>query len=519
LRAVVGGRESPTRKKELNRAYQSDMPVGSSIKPLAVYGPALDLGASPATIIHNMEGEIEGYGGNGYPNIGSEKWIGPTTIRRGIISSLNVVAARTLFEWVTPEVSRDYLTNLGVDPSRINVDGPGLALGTSGFTPIEMAAAFGAIASGGEYKEPFSFTKVLDFEGNVILDAEKLRVKRQVFKKSTAYLLVDMLTDAVKSGTGTEAQIKGMTVAGKTGTNSDYSSVYFAGMTPYYSASLWIGHDDYTPKLKKESTGGRFAAPLWKTFMEKIHKGLADAPIINESPSELGLVKRRICTVSGLLATDACELDSAGHTPVSDWFLEEFAPTETCDVHVTVNVCSESGQQATTNCPPFGVVQKSVVLIRSDSPYMKFEPKVLKEGIPNAVFTDIPIDQYSSSNYDPSGLCTLHGSGWSEPLDPADLSDAISKAEALIGVAELYMANTPDLTWSETTSLNSAINTLEGAIQSGNAVNIAAATSQLTSVYNTVVTSHSSPSETGGPYVTPSPEPEPIITPEPGLFG
>jgi penicillin-binding protein 1A len=253
--------------------------------------------------------------------------------------------------------------------------------------------------------------------------------------------------------------------------------------------------------------------------MEKIHKGLADAPIINESPGELGLVKRRVCTVSGLLATDACEMDSSGHTPVTDWFLEENAPTETCDVHVVVNVCSESGQQATTNCPPFGVVQKSVVLIRSDSPYMKFDPKTLKEGIPNAVFTDTPIEQYSSANYDPSGLCTLHGSGWSQPLDPADLSEAVSQAEVLIGTVELYMANTPDLTWSETTSLNSAINTLEGAIQSNSATNISAATSQLMSVYNTIAASHISPAETGEPNITPTPGQEPAVTPSPGLFG
>ena len=457
------------------------------------------------------------------PNIGSERWIGPTTLRRGIISSLNIVAARTLYEWVTPEVSRDYLINLGVDPSRINMDGPGLALGTSGFTPIEMAAAFGAIASGGEYKEPLSFTKVLDAENNVILDADDMRVKRQVFKKSTCYLLVDMMTDAVRSGTGTEAKINGMTVAGKTGTNSDYSSVYFAGMTPYYTASIWVGHDDYSPKLKSGSTGGRYAAPLWQAFMEKIHEVPADAPIINESPGDLGLVKRRVCSVSGLLATEACELDSAEHKPITDWFLEETAPTETCDMHVIVNVCEESGQQATTNCPPFQIVSGSVVLIRLDSPYMLFESTVLKDAIPNAVFTNIPIEEYSQDRYDPSGLCVKHSGGWLFPADPGGLNNIIMQAEALIGTVELYMANTPDLTSAERAVLTNAINDLEFALMGFNQQNIFASMSELTSVYNAIVLARQQnivPSEPGQPGLEPTPAPEPTPTPDNGFgFG
>ena len=103
-----------------------------------------------------------------------------------------------------------------------------------------MAGAYGAIASGGVYREPLSFTKVIDSEGNVLLDADVVRDTHRVFQESTAYLLVDMLTDAVRSGTGTRARIDGMTGAGKTGTNSDYASVYFAGVTPYYAATVWV---------------------------------------------------------------------------------------------------------------------------------------------------------------------------------------------------------------------------------------------------------------------------------------
>ena len=146
LRAVIGGRQAPTLKKQLNRAYQSSMPVGSAIKPLSVYGPALDLGLSCNSTILNAELPIEGYGGDkGYPAIGSTRYIGMVPIRQGIERSLNIVAARTLFDVVTPQVGAEYLVKLGINPSRINVDGPGLALGTTGITPIEMAAAFATI--------------------------------------------------------------------------------------------------------------------------------------------------------------------------------------------------------------------------------------------------------------------------------------------------------------------------------------------------------------------------------------
>ena len=91
------------------------MPVGSAIKPLAVYGPALDMGVNPATGILNSELPINGYGGDkGYPSLGNDRWEGITSVRRGIASSLNIVAARLLFEVSTPEQSAEYLMSLGI---------------------------------------------------------------------------------------------------------------------------------------------------------------------------------------------------------------------------------------------------------------------------------------------------------------------------------------------------------------------------------------------------------------------
>ncbi len=460
LRAIIGGRTSPERKKEWNRAYQSSMMVGSSIKPLAIYGPALDMGSAPASIIMNMEGPIQGYGGTGYPAIGSTRYIGPTSIRTGIVQSLNVVAARTLFERVGIENSVRYLEALGIEGSRINADGPGLALGTSGITPIEMAGAYATIASGGEYKKPISFTKVVDDAGNVILDGRTLTERRPVFKRSTCYMLVDMLSEAVKSGTGANAQITGMTVAGKTGTNSDYTSVYFAGMTPYYTAVVWIGHDYPANKLVSGSTGGKCAAPLWQAFMSKIHVDLENKQILDGTPEENGLVKRRVCSISGLLATEACENDACGHTPIEDWFDKDSVPTKTCDMHATVTICKSSNKPASEFCPDELKETKSVVLINSSSPYMQFEEKYILQVIPNAVFTDIPVSEYGDNSSDEESRCPVH----TKQEQKETFEDMVRRSNKLISEVEDYMSKVHNLPNTTKELLKKNINWLKFSI-------------------------------------------------------
>ncbi|MDR1619056.1 MAG: hypothetical protein LBS18_00105, partial [Clostridiales bacterium] len=384
--------------------------LGSAIKPLAVYGPAFDAGASPATIIGNFPAPIQGWTKSpGYPYIGSSDYIGPLSIRQGIVSSLNVMAVRTLYEYVTPEVGAQYLINMDAVPSKINADGPGLALGTSTLTTIQTAAAFGAIAAGGEYIKPMSFTKVVDGDGNVVLNADTLRETRRIYKESSAYMLVDVLTDAVNRGTGKRARIDNMTVAGKTGTNSDYKSVYFAGMTPYYAAAVWVGHDDPSASTLKKGTGGEYAAPIWQAFMEPIHEGLPNKSIIDTPPSSLGLVRKTVCQVSGLLATDACYADQTGHTPITDWMLDENAPTTMCDMHAAVAICSESGAIATQYCPESSVVGGAVVLINPGTYYDQFTDEELSTGLTNYVRTMLPLDAYVENMTDSYGRCLIHG--------------------------------------------------------------------------------------------------------------
>ncbi|MEG1559877.1 MAG: PBP1A family penicillin-binding protein [Clostridia bacterium] len=428
LKAIVGGRTEPERKKEWNRAYMSALPVGSAIKPISVYGPALDLGVSPATIMYNIPGAIEGYGGKGFPSIGQMSTMGPVTVRRGLRSSLNIVAARLLFEKVGLEKSFEYMKNLGIAGDRINKDGPGLALGTSTITPIEMAAAYATIGNGGVYNDPTSFTRVVDSNGSIILDSVQVKNSRRVFKESTAYMLVDMMEDAVNSGTGTAAQISGMTVAGKTGTNSDYSSVYFAGMTPYYVSTVWIGHDYPSNVLANSASGGTYAAPLFKNFMQKIHEGLPDKAIIDANPSELGLKKYNICAVSGLLATPACALDKT-YPPVSDWFLDGTQPKDFCNMHKAFKICDETGAIATAFCPL--THDGALLLISPKSGYNQFNKEYLNQLFPFAIYMDIALDKFTGEGY----FCNVH----TTTVDP--IQALIAEAQALISTVRTYLDN------------------------------------------------------------------------------
>ncbi|MBQ8092385.1 MAG: PBP1A family penicillin-binding protein [Clostridia bacterium] len=378
LKAIVGGRYIPTARKTLNRASDMTMPVGSSIKPLSVYGPAIDLKASPASIAYNMPVPISGYkdsnGQDSWPqNYGGGGYQGPQSFRNAMKNSYNTSAASILMTYVGVSESVNYLHKLGIADKNINKDPFGLALGSSGITPVQMAVAFGAIGNKGIYQQPLSFSKILDRNGNVVVDMHQVQKREPAFKSSTAYLLVDMLKEVVSSGTGTKARISGQTVAGKTGTNSDARGVFFSGMTGWYSASVWIGHDNYKA-LSSKATGGNSAAPLWQSFMEKIHKakGLSNREIIEGTPADYNLVRVTTCGVSGQLATDACYQDVNGYKTITDYWDADNVPTDYCTMHKPVNICTESGLLATDYCPSYAVETRGIVLIPRGHPLYNY---------------------------------------------------------------------------------------------------------------------------------------------------
>lgn len=463
LKAIVGGRDTPTVKKALNRAYQTSMPVGSSIKPLSVYAPAINLGYSPGSVVANVPVPISGWNTDkGYPATSSNTY-GPVTLRTGLVKSLNIATARTLMDKVGINQSKNYLVSLGIDPNHIKADGPGLALGTSGITPVEMAVAYGAIANKGVYMEPFSFRRVEDKNGNIILDASKIRAQRQVFKPTTAWLVTNMLENAVSSGTGTKAKIKDMHVGGKTGTNQDNRGVFFAGITPYYSATVWIGHDKYKP-LTGGIAASSTAAPLWREFMSKILTGKPNKEIIEDTPESLGLVRKKICTISGLLATDACEKDIDGHKPVDEW-VDAANILEECSWHHTLTFCASTGKLANEFCPD--KLAHSLVFPPGDSALAQWDK--LNSGIklPAEVFEPgFDTDSINASNPVYASLfCQVHTQQWydssvARPQAVQNAQKIINEVQSNISINQLMM------TADEKFTLQTLISTLQTLIAS-----------------------------------------------------
>ena len=352
--AIVGGRSTPTGWKQKQFAYNFHMPIGSSIKPLSVYGPAFDLGNSPGSPVLNLPIQISGWDSDtGYPqNYGGASFTGVESLRMAINQSHNTAAAQALYTYVGVDNSVNYLLRLGISADSINATGAGLALGSSGISTVELAGAFAAIANGGVYQEPYAFTRVLNPDGSVYIDVGDIQITREAFKESTAWMLVDVLIGCCETGTGTKARFGNFTVAGKTGTNSDYRGVTFAGFTAYYAAAVWIGSEDYKP-LVSGASGGTYAAPLWSAVMSRVHEqaGITeDGSIRTKSAAEVGLVQATVCAVSGMLPTSACYNDVNGYGTNTDYYLFGTEPVKTCNMHRTVKLCTVTMKPASSSC-------------------------------------------------------------------------------------------------------------------------------------------------------------------------
>ena len=456
LKAIVGGRYKPTARKTLNRASDMKMPVGSSIKPLTVYAPAIDLGASPASITYNMPVPISGW----KDSSGSYK--GPESFRTALINSHNTAAAQILMTYVGVERAVEYLHLLGVPDENINADPFGLALGSSGITPVQMAVAFGTIANKGVYQQPLSFSKILDSSGSVVVDMHQQQERHQVFKASTAYLVVDMLKAAVQSGTATKAKISSQVVAGKTGTNSDSKGVFFAGMTGWYSASVWIGHDNYKA-LSSKATGGNAAAPLWQSFMEKIHKAknLSSREIIDGTPADYGLVRVTTCGVSGQLATDACYSDVNGYKTITDYWYEGSVPTSYCSMHKSVSVCTDSNLLATEYCPGYSVETKGIVLIPRGHPlydYIDSYGSTIRQYL--GEFATL-----KSTSDIASHICPIHDA-YTVQQSQDDLTAIVNDAYSLTLTAYQLVGSAPNISNDTRRQINTAISAVQALLSS-----------------------------------------------------
>lgn len=275
---------------------------------------------------------------------------GLLSLRYGIAQSANIVAVKTLTQ-ISPQLGFDYLQNFGFSTmvdKRVEKDGTvvsdigqPLALGgiTDGVTNMELNAAYAAIANKGTYIKPKLYTKIVDHNGNVLID-NTAPESTQVIKETTAWLLTNAMVDVVTSGTGGSVNFGNMAIAGKTGTTSDYKDVWFSGFTPYYTATTWTGYDNNVSM--KSSKEKNLSKTMWKAVMSRIHENLE----YQSFPMAGGIVTASICSKSGRLPI-AGVCDGCIKT---EYFAEGTVPTEYCDVHYFSNVCLYSGLAASDEC-------------------------------------------------------------------------------------------------------------------------------------------------------------------------
>lgn len=425
------GEKTASDTRGWNMATMTQRQPGSSIKPLAVYAPAIEMGLiTPYTVMEDSAVML--LNETAWPSNVDRRYRGQVTVMEAVTHSYNTIAVRTL-QAVTPAVGYEYLvTKFGVDLDHLvvdetingkvytDVDYSPLALGglTNGLTTLDMAGAYSVFQSNGIYIKPRTYSLVEDTNGKPILTQET--TAEPVLKQSTVYYINQMLQNVVKNGSGKAAQMEGMSVAGKTGTTSSDKDRWFVGYTPYYTAAVWVGYS--TPET---ITGpSSMAINLWKGVMSQIHEGLEDIGF----PTASGLVQAEYCKDSGKLATEACYNDIRGSRVATGYYFPEDVPTDYCEAHTMVEVCTESpildanGQPtdryhlAGEFCPEVTVDEDGNASLGRISVSVLNMPR-------QYVGEQAPEDElYSLASLEAEGFCTVHTEPVvvePEPYDPS----------------------------------------------------------------------------------------------------
>ena len=321
VKALVGGR-GISGSRIYNRALNPRQP-GSSIKPLAVYLPALENGFTGASNI--VDEPIKNEKGEYWPKNYNHRYEGPTTLRSLVIKSSNVGAVQVA-QKLGPHKMIDYLKDMGIstivtrnDSTSINDENLSLALGgmSKGVTPLDLTAAYAAVANGGLYTKPIFITKIENAKGTILY--ENTPSTKQIASPQSAYIMTDIMKDVVNRGTGGRARVKNITTVGKTGTTTDEKDIWFSGYTPYYTSALWIGEDQPKDLNRTSDVPSR----LWSRIMTRVHEGLPNKEFTRPS----GITSATVCQETGLLAGSNCT------KKYTELFASGTAPKEVCVNH------------------------------------------------------------------------------------------------------------------------------------------------------------------------------------------
>lgn len=337
--AISGGRGTETDSLTVNRATDITRQPGSAFSILSTYAPALDAGGMT---LASVEDDAPTMYQNGSPLVNPDgRYRGFTTMREAIKESVSVVTAKTLSE-IGTGLGYQYVKDFGLTTIKEGDNNPSLAEGilSSGVRNFELTAAYAAIADGGVYHRPALYTTVEDNRGEKLLDTTDDRGSR-ILKSSTAWLLTSAMKKTVSDGIAVSAV--------STAANEKHDSIY-AGYTPYYTGVVWGGYDDNS-SLHNTS----YTRKIWKSVMKQIHTGKKDKDFTMPD----GISQTEVCRKSGKLPEEGvCENDPRGSMVVKEYFAAGTKPTETCDHHIRISICRESGLPASEFCPQSDIEEK-----------------------------------------------------------------------------------------------------------------------------------------------------------------
>ncbi|HHL73016.1 MAG TPA: PBP1A family penicillin-binding protein, partial [Bacteroidetes bacterium] len=323
--AMVGGRDFTEYK--YNRATQAKRQPGSAFKPF-LYTAVIDNGYSPTLELLNQPVVVFLEDGKRWsPHNYGETMGGLTTIRDGLRRSLNLISVRLIQEVTKPSVVVDYAHRLGISTDIPAVDA--IALGSGSVIPMEITSAYGAFANQGVLMDPMAIIRVEDQYGNVL--EENIPHGREVLRKSTAYIMTDLLRSVLDGGAGsTGARARWMykfyrPAAGKTGTTNEYTDAWFVGFTPQMATGVWFGFDNPAQTFGEGETGSSVALPVWAPFMKSAHDSL-NLPVEDFVMPE-DVVRVEICRDSKKLANTECP------QIYEEVFQIDLAPSQYCDIH------------------------------------------------------------------------------------------------------------------------------------------------------------------------------------------
>ena len=387
ITALVGGREY-TVQRGFNRATSAYRQPGSSIKPITVYSPALELGHMPFKVLDDSPISYQTGGGVWNPKNYDLRYRGLINMRTAVQNSVNTYAVQLLDE-IGVRTAFDYGIAFGLSltdqPGNNDLSLAPLSLGglTYGVTPVEMASAYATIANQGIHIEPHLINKIEVYDGTILYEFKP--VYTRVIREDSAWLMTSMLQTVVQSGTGTRAAISGVPVGGKTGTTDELTNAWFCGITPVYSAAVWMGYDDQN-KPMYNVYGGDFAARLFKNSIQKAHEGISPGSFVIPE----NIVTVTVCSKDGKLPDVLTPVENR----VSEFSTKEAAPSDYSSIYKSTAICSESQLLANGYCP------EHVVQIMLDLPGSSHEPNKI-----------------------PSEICQIHDANTEDPFFFPELRD------------------------------------------------------------------------------------------------